>query len=182
MTWIPCGLGIREAELTDFRRVAEMHYPVWRKSYTGLIPETKFPRLGDPERWADLDYPAKLAPDGWAMWLAECCGEPVGMSIFGPDTSGADRMEVGSLYIAEEYQHRLIGSLLLCAARAFFPAAVVVARCAEQNEQARSFYTKHGFRVDAASDVWEPADGVAVPLVCYTLDPAETGFTCRTHC
>ena len=90
---IPPGLGIREAGPAEFREVAEMHYPVWRKSYTGIIPETEFPRLGDPACWAGLDYPAKLTPDGWAMWLAECGGEPVGMSIFGPDTSGADRME-----------------------------------------------------------------------------------------
>jgi hypothetical protein len=96
---IPRGLWIREARPADFREVAAMHYPVWRKSYTGIIPETEFPRLGDPARWAGLDYPAKLTPDGWAMWLAECAGELVGMSIFGPDTSGADRMELGSLYV-----------------------------------------------------------------------------------
>jgi GNAT superfamily N-acetyltransferase len=177
---IPRGLWIREARPADFREVAAMHYPVWRKSYTGIIPETEFPRLGDPTRWAGLDYPAKLTPDGWAMWLAECAGELVGMSIFGPDTSGADRMELGSLYVAQKYQHRLIGSLLLCVARSFFPAAVVVARCAEQNHQARDFYTRHGFRLDAASDVWKPVVGVTVPLVCYSLDPPASEV--RVHC
>jgi GNAT superfamily N-acetyltransferase len=153
-----------------------MHYPVWRDAYSGgIIPDDKFFHFGDSEQWAENavgEYQRLVSPDEWALWVGELDGEPVGMSIFGPITSSADRVELDSLYIAKNYQRSGIGSLLFYVVRASYPAAVVVAWCAEKNHKVRNFYTRHGFQLDVATDTWQPIDGVEVPLVCYTFDPS----------
>lgn len=164
-------ITIREATPTDFADVALMHYPVWRRSWTGIVPElvlNLFELLNPPRRWPLLEYPQDLSRPGWTMWIAESGGQVLGMTIFGPDADDADQLEIDALYIAEGSQRhgiggRLLGKVLNC------NAGDVVLWCAEQNGAARRFYEKFDFHADGRTLDWEPLPGVKVPHLGYRL-------------
>ncbi len=155
-------ITIRRAGPNDFARVAEMHYPVWRQSWTGILPDSTLDVLGSPRRWSILAYPRILQRRGWSMWVAESASGTIGMTIFGPDLANPGQVELDSLYIAAECQRRGVGRRLLATALSESPAGDVVLWCAERNTQARIFYEKNDFHVDDRTLDWEPLPGVKV--------------------
>ena len=166
----PLGdITIRQAGPSDLAKIAEMHYPVWRRSWTGMLPDSTLDVLGSPRRWAVLAYPRILQRRNWSMWVAESASQTVGMTIFGPDPDNPEQVELDSLYIAAECQRRGVGGRLLATALTESPSGDVVLWCAERNAQARIFYEKKDFRVDGRTLDWEPLHGVKVAHLGYRL-------------
>ena len=162
-------ITIREAKPDDYARVAEMHYPVWRRSWTGILAPPLLDILGPPARWVAETYPQSLSRPGWSMWIAESGGRTIGVTIFGPDSADPDRLLIDALYIAEENQRHGVGGRLLDEVVGWHPSGDVVLWCAEKNGRARRFYEKKNFRIDGRTLDWEPLPGVIVPHVGYRL-------------
>jgi GNAT superfamily N-acetyltransferase len=163
-------IRIREAEPADFAGVAEMHFPVWRQSWTGMVAAHLLDMLGPPKRWAAVVYPQTLSRRGWSMWIAESGGRILGMTIFGPDDANPDQVQIDSLYTVEESQRHGIGGRLLNKALRANPSGDVILWCAEKNRKARRFYENKNFQVDGRTLVWEPLPGVQVPHVGYRFN------------
>lgn len=160
---------IREAAPSDFADVAAMHYPVWRQSWSGILPDHVLDTLTSPKRWAVLRYPRDLSRPGWRMWVAEAGGQLIGMTIFGPDLDDPDHLELDALYVSQASQRHGVGALLLAKAMASDARGDVVLWCAQANGVARRFYEKNGFRLDGRTLDWEPLPGVKVPHLGYRL-------------
>jgi GNAT superfamily N-acetyltransferase len=160
---------IREATPDDFADVAQMHYPVWRRSWTGILAAPVLDLLGPPKRWVAEIYPQSLNRRGWRMWIAESGRQTLGVAIFGPDSDDPDDLQIDALYIAEESQRHGIGGRLLDEVLSAFPSGDVILWCAEKNGKARRFYEKNNFRVDGRTLDWEPLPGMKVAHVGYRL-------------
>lgn len=126
-------ITIRRAVLSDLANVAEMHYPVWRQFWTGILPHATLDVLGSPRRWAILAYPRILQRPNWSMWVAESGSATIGMTIFGPDPANPEQVELDSLYIAADCQRRGVGGRLLTTTLTESPSGDVVLWCAEHN-------------------------------------------------
>ncbi|OBH14378.1 GNAT family N-acetyltransferase [Mycobacterium sp. E3247] len=166
---IPFDIAIRRAGRTDLARVAEMHYPVWRQSWAGVLPDATLDPLGSPRRWAILAYPGILQRCHWSMWIAESGSRTIGMTIFGPDPANPAQVELDSLYVAADCQRHGVGRRLLATALTESPPGDVVLWCAEHNTQARTFYEKNDFHADGRTLDWEPLPGVKVAHLGYRL-------------
>ncbi|BBX97412.1 GNAT family N-acetyltransferase [Mycobacterium lacus] len=162
-------IRIREAKPIDFPKIVEMHYPVWRQSWSGMLAAHLLDMLAQPQRWASEFYPQTLNRRGWSMWIAESGGRTLGMTMFGPDPAQPDRIQIDALYIAEESQRHGIGGRLLNKVLRSYPSDDVVLWCAEKNAKARRFYEKKNFEVDGRTFAWKPLPGVSVPHVGYRL-------------
>jgi GNAT superfamily N-acetyltransferase len=162
-------IRIRAAKPKDFARVAEMQYPVWRQSWSGILPDHILDSIASPKLWATLSYAENLNRPGWSMWIAESGGKTLGMTIFGPDFENPDRVVLDALYTAEEGHHLGIGGRLLNKALRSNPSGDVILWCAEKNRTAREFYEKKNFQLDGRTFIWQPLAGVKVPHVGYRL-------------
>jgi ribosomal protein S18 acetylase RimI-like enzyme len=162
-------ITIREATSVDFADVAAMHYPVWRHSWSGVLPSEVLDSLTSPKRWAVLLYPRDLSRPGWRMWIAEAGGQLLGMTIFGPDPDDSEQVELDALYISQASQRHGVGRLLLAKVLNSDPGGDVVLWCAEANGAARRFYEKNDFHLDGRTLDWEPLPGVKVPHLGYRL-------------
>jgi GNAT superfamily N-acetyltransferase len=162
-------IRIREAKPDDYADVAEMHYPVWRRSWTGILTPPLLDILGPAKRWVAEIYPQSLNREGWSMWIAESAERTIGVTIFGPDSADPDHLLIDALYVTEESQRHGVGGRLLDTAMGTHPSGDVVLWCAEKNARARRFYEKKNFRIDGRTLVWEPLPGVIVPHVGYRL-------------
>ena len=162
-------IRIREATPDDYAVVAEMHYPVWRSSWAGILMPPLLDILGPAKRWVADVYPQTLSRRGWSMWIAECGGRPLGVAIFGPDPDDPEALQIDALYIAEENQRHGIGALLLEKALSTYSSGDVILWCAEGNTKAHRFYEKHNFQRDGRTLDWEPLPGIKVAHVGYRL-------------
>ncbi|WP_077081736.1 GNAT family N-acetyltransferase [Mycobacterium numidiamassiliense] len=158
---------IRRAGPTEFAKVADMHYPVWRRSWAGMIEDYLLDVIGTPKLWAEVKYPEAVNRPGWGMWIAEARNKILGMSIYGPDFSTANTTRLEALYTADEAKSLRIGVRLLNKAVRSNPSSDVILWCAEKNEKARQFYEKHDFQLDGRTHIWKPLPGISVPHVGY---------------
>lgn len=166
-------IRIREARPADFTKVAQMHYPVWRQSWSGILSDFLLDMLATPKRWATETYPQDLSRPGWSMWIAESGDKTLGMTIFGPDAVNPADLQIDALYTASENQRLGIGGRLLEKAVRANPSGDVILWCAEKNRTAREFYEKRNFRLDGRTFVWKPLPGVPVPHLGYRLYRSE---------
>lgn len=65
----PSNIRIRAAKPIDFPKVAAMHYPVWRQSWTGILDPYLLDMIGSPKLWVEESYPQSLKRGGG---LAQC--------------------------------------------------------------------------------------------------------------
>ncbi|MCV7351595.1 GNAT family N-acetyltransferase [Mycobacterium parmense] len=149
-----------------------MHYPVWRRSWEGIVSPHLLDLLGPAQRWADVVYPEMLSRRGWSMWIAEAGVATLGMVLFGPDSAHPEHVQIDSLYVDERHQRHGVGALLLRQAVCANPAADVILWCAEINTKGRRFYEKNDFRADGRTLDWEPLPWVRVPHLGYRLKRA----------
>jgi GNAT superfamily N-acetyltransferase len=162
-------IRIREATPDDFATVADMHYPVWRRSWTGILTAPVLDLLGPAKRWVADVYPQSLNRRGWRMWIAESGGRTLGVAIFGPDADASDDLHIDALYIDDECQRHGIGGRLLDEVLSANPSGDVILWCAENNGKARAFYEKNNFRADGRTLDWEPLPGIKVAHLGYRL-------------
>ncbi|BBZ48588.1 GNAT family N-acetyltransferase [Mycobacterium heidelbergense] len=160
---------VRAATPDDFAAVAAMHYPVWRRSWTGILAPPVLDLLGPPRRWVAEVYPQTLSRRGWGMWIAEAGARTLGVAIFGPADEAPDDLHIDALYVAEESQRHGIGGRLLDEVMGSHPSGDVTLWCAEKNGKARRFYEKKNFEVDGRRLDWEPLPGLKVPHLGYRL-------------
>jgi GNAT superfamily N-acetyltransferase len=162
---------IRRAGPSDFDKVATMHYPVWRKSWAGILENHVLDVLATPKLWATVKYPEALSQSGWGMWVAEVPGKLLGVTIFGPDAANNADLKIDALYTAQEAKGLGVGVRLLNKAVRSNPTGDVVLWCAEKNAEARQFYEDNNFQPDGRILVWDPLPGVSVPHVGYRRHP-----------
>jgi len=160
---------IRRAGPNDFAKVAEMHYPPWRKSWAGILDDHVLDVIATPKLWATVNYPEALNQSGWSMWVAEARGNLLGMTVFGPVAANVNDRQIDALYTAEEARGLGVGVRLLNKAARSNPSGDVVLWCAEKADKARQFYENNNFQLDGRILVWEPLPGVRVPHVGYRL-------------
>jgi GNAT superfamily N-acetyltransferase len=158
---------IRRAGPNDFAKVAEMHFPVWRQSWAGIVEDYLLDVMATPKFWAEVSYPEAVNRDGWGLWVAETRNKMLGMTIFGPDTTNADTLHIEALYTAVGANKLGIGVRLLNKAVRSNPSGDVILWCAEKNSRARKFYEDNNFQLDGRSYMWKPLPGVSVPHVGY---------------
>jgi GNAT superfamily N-acetyltransferase len=162
-------IRLREAAPIDFPKIAAMHYPAWRQSWSGMLGPDLLDLVGQPHRWAPEFYPQTLRRPGWSMWIAESSGQTLGMAMFGPDQDQPDHIQVDALYIAKSSQRRGIGGRLLNKVLRLHPSNDLILWCAEKNARGRRFYEKKNFQIDERTFTWQPLPGVEVPHVGYRL-------------
>lgn len=155
-----------------------MHYPVWRRSWSGILTAPVLDLLGPPQRWVAEIYPQTLSRRGWRMWVAESGGRTLGVAIFGPDADDPDALHIDALYVADEGQRHGIGGRLLDEILRAHPSGDVILWAAERNDTARRFYEKNNFRADGRTLDWEPFPGLKVAHLGYRLARA-AGETAR---
>ncbi|MFJ7335096.1 GNAT family N-acetyltransferase [Streptomyces sp. NPDC101116] len=167
------SLRIREMALADCDRVAEIRVGGWRSAYRGLIPQSHLDGLSveaDAER--RRAYLAQAGGDVVNLVAEDAGGELVGWACHGPYREGATLTgdaELYAVYVHPDQVGRGVGRALLTES---------VARCTavghgrlllwvlKENDRARRFYERAGFRADGAEEPFE-VDGVAVPEVRY---------------
>ncbi|PTH90555.1 GNAT family N-acetyltransferase [Streptomyces sp. A244] len=157
----------------DCGRVAEIRVGGWRSAYRGLIPQSYLDGLSVEED-AERRRAFLSQGDGSVVNLVaeDAGGELVGWACHGPYREGEVRTEDAELYAI--YVHpRHVGQ---GAGRALLTESV--ARCSaaghgrlllwvlKENDRARRFYERAGFRADGAEEPFE-VDGVAVVEVRY---------------
>lgn len=169
----PRDVKIRRAQPGDFEKVAQMHYPVWRQSWIGIIEDFVIDLIATPKFWATVSYPEVLSRRGSSMWIAESGGAILGMTIFGPDPGNAVDVQIEALYTVDAAPARGIGVRLLNKAVRSNPSGDVILWCAEKSSKARQFYERNGFHADGRTYNWEPLRGVSVPHVGYRRHPTE---------
>ncbi|WP_260460296.1 GNAT family N-acetyltransferase [Streptomyces sp. WAC04114] len=168
------GLRIREMTLADCEGVAEVRVGGWRSAYRGLVPQSYLDRLSVEED-AERRRAYLAQGDGSVVNLVaeDTGGEIVGWACHGPYRDGevgTEDAELYAVYVHPDQMGRGVGRALL---------AESVARCAaaghgrlllwvlKENDRARRFYERAGFRADGAEEPFE-VDGVDVPEVRYS--------------
>ncbi|MBX9361647.1 GNAT family N-acetyltransferase [Streptomyces sp. WAC04114] len=160
--------------LADCEGVAEVRVGGWRSAYRGLVPQSYLDRLSVEED-AERRRAYLAQGDGSVVNLVaeDTGGEIVGWACHGPYRDGevgTEDAELYAVYVHPDQMGRGVGRALL---------AESVARCAaaghgrlllwvlKENDRARRFYERAGFRADGAEEPFE-VDGVDVPEVRYS--------------
>lgn len=161
---------LRRPELTDARRLAEIHVESWREAYRGLLPGSLLERLSVEDgtnAWRD-----RIAA-GHPILLATENNVPQGFIAYGPARSNVKALqsmgEIYTLYVDKAKWRQGIGGVMLKSAqselislgyRSIFTWAL------ESNELAYRFYEKNGFKLGgrAMDDV---VKGLTVKKVCF---------------
>ncbi|MEV5102236.1 GNAT family N-acetyltransferase [Streptomyces massasporeus] len=168
------GLRIREMTLADCEGVAEVRVGGWRSAYRGLVPQSYLDGLSVEE---DAQWRRRhLAQgDGRVVNLVAegTGGEIVGWACHGPYRDGevlTEDAELYAIYVHPDQVGRGVGRALLTESVARCRAAGhgrLLLWVLKENDRARRFYERAGFRADGAEEPFE-VDGVAVPEVRYT--------------
>ncbi|WP_369195156.1 GNAT family N-acetyltransferase [Streptomyces djakartensis] len=159
--------------LADCEGVAEIRTRGWQHAYRGMMPQSYLDGLSVEEdaerRRAHLSQAGGRVVD---LVAEDAGGELVGWACHGPYRDGDVLTGDAELYAV--YVHP--GRLGRGAGRALLSESV--ARCAaaghgrmflwvlRDNDRARRFYERAGFRADGAAESFE-VDGIAVPEVRY---------------
>ncbi|MFJ4354781.1 GNAT family N-acetyltransferase [Streptomyces massasporeus] len=165
---------IREMTLADCEGVAQVRVGGWRSAYRGLMPQSYLDRLSVEED-AEWRRTHLAQADGSVVNLVaeDTGGQIVGWACHGPYRDGEVRTEDAELYaiyVHPDQVGRGVGRALLTESVARCSAAGrgrLLLWVLKENDRARRFYERAGFRADGAEEPFE-VDGVAVPEVRYT--------------
>ncbi|MFF5840634.1 GNAT family N-acetyltransferase [Streptomyces massasporeus] len=165
---------IREMTLADCEGVAQVRVGGWRSAYRGLMPQSYLDRLSVEED-AEWRRTHLAQADGSVVNLVaeDTGGQIVGWACHGPYRDGEVRTEDAELYAIYVHPNQVgrgVGRALLTESVARCSAAGrgrLLLWVLKENDRARRFYERAGFRADGAEEPFE-VDGVAVPEVRYT--------------
>jgi ribosomal protein S18 acetylase RimI-like enzyme len=147
-------VSVRDAKIEDVATIAAIHVAAWRAAYRGMMPDAYLASLSVDERINR--WKSNLARPGPAkICVAEIGGEMAGFCSFGPtrDQEPADTAEIYSINIRPESWGRGAGRALCehalreAAAREH---SVMTLWVLKENERARHFYEKLGYKPDGA--------------------------------
>jgi ribosomal protein S18 acetylase RimI-like enzyme len=166
-------LSLRAAELADAEAIATVHVAAWQAAYRGgLLPDAYLDGLQVSDRTVAWERTLAAPPPARAARLvAEQHGRIVGFTVVGPERGidDPDRGEVHVLNVHPDAWGRGAGAALLTAGttrlrEAGFAEAVLWVH--PDNERARRFYERAGWRPDDATRT-EVIWGVEAPEVRY---------------
>ena len=106
---------IRKAILGDESSIAKVHIRSWQEAYRGLLPQNYLDNLcAKLNERTQMWINAIKNPQRWT-WVATIDNEIVGFIIFGPprDQNRDGFIELGAIYLLEEYKNKKIGISLL---------------------------------------------------------------------
>ena len=154
---------LRPAVPADAEAGAAMHAACWREAYGPYAdPDRLAERLADTDRWVSAW--TKHLIDGPPRVLAEVDGELVGFSVVGPsrDEDGATPYELYAIYVRAAHWGSGLGQRLWEAVRPDGPCSLWVL---EDNERARGFYARNGFRPDGAREHYDDLGAWEIRMV-----------------
>lgn len=164
---------VREARVSDARRIAEIHTDAWRCAYRGMLPDRVLDSLS-VER-GERNWEAKLTDGTDEVLVVEREGRVIGFAAFGPsrDDDADDRTgEIYAIYLKPEEWRAGYGSALAKAAmtslheRGFSEVTLWVLGA---NQGARRFYEAMRFEADGATKVDTRSDGTQLHEVRYRV-------------
>ena len=151
-------LQIRQAKISDARRIAEIHVDTWRAAYRGQMPDAVLEALDVEKRailWAKL-----LADQKHRIFVAEAIMDIIGfcdlMPSRDPDADSKMTAELVAIYVHPNHWRKGAGRALchraLDTAR-FDNFTAVTLWILASNKPARNFYAAMGFSLDGANKV-----------------------------
>jgi GNAT superfamily N-acetyltransferase len=171
-------LTVREADEMDAPQLVRVRIDAWRAAYAGVIPPAYLDELDATAAPARLAEYLRALPSGRHYLVSEQGGRLTGFVVGGAERPSVESArgerdgfgEVHALYVHPDAWFTGTGAALLRAATrrlaedGFHTLSLWVM---EQNEQARRFYERHGWRPDGARDELR-FGGALVPEVRYT--------------
>jgi GNAT superfamily N-acetyltransferase len=163
----------RPMDAGDFDAVCELHVRAWQSAYRGIVPQSFLDGM-DPVERARRTRGRDLS----GQHVAEAAGEVVGWLVIGPyrddegDAPGPGCGEVEAIYARPDRVGTGVGRALLAYGLAELDRAglaPVLLWVLADNDRARRFYEKAGFRLDGATHGYEIA-GVTLPEARYRYD------------
>ncbi len=113
---------IRKAIAGDELSIAKVHIQSWQETYKGILPQNYLDNLPNKMNERTQMWTSAIAnPQRWT-WVATINTEIVGFTIFGPprDKDRDGFIELGAIYLLEEYKNMGIGISLLLSGFNFF--------------------------------------------------------------
>ncbi|MGW2640471.1 N-acetyltransferase family protein [Streptomyces sp. NPDC001348] len=163
--------------LADCDRVSEIRVRGWQIAYRGLMPQSYLDALSVTEDAARRRARFGQGDGSLVNLVAERGGEVLGWAASGPyredDTYTGDG-ELYAMYVDDRQRGTGVGRALLresmrrCAAAGRPRVFLWVLK---ENDPARRFYERAGFRADGTEEPFE-VGGVEVPEVRYVREPA----------
>ena len=147
---------IRAARIDDADAIAAVHVRTWQEAYRGVVPAAALAALDEDAR--ALAWRTSIAAGAPCALVADDDGVVVGFASFGAarDADLAGDGELYAIYVTSSHWRAGVGHALLTAVEhdlvhigAREPALWVLA----DNPRARTFYQRHGWRVDGAERI-----------------------------
>ena len=158
----------------DFEAVCGLHVRAWQTAYRGIVPQAFLDGM-DPAERARRTRDRSLA----GQHVAEAGGEVVGWLSIGPyrfeddpHSPGPGCGEVAAIYLRPDTVGTGVGRALMAYGLGELERAglrPVLLWVFTDNDRARRFYEKAGFRPDGATHVFE-VGGATLPEVRYRYD------------
>jgi ribosomal protein S18 acetylase RimI-like enzyme len=165
-------LLVRPARPGDVRRLAAVHVASWQEAYRGILPDEVLAGLSVDR--SELTWQQHLADPVRQNYVCELGGALVGFVAVGPsrdpDTNPARTGELYRLYVDPVYWRRGVGRALWQQALAGLRALGyddAILWVFEANDQARRFYERAGFGLEA---------GVTRRVERYGVAPLEVRY------
>jgi GNAT superfamily N-acetyltransferase len=157
---------IRDARVSDARRLEEIRLGGWKAAYGGMIDADYLAALTvTEERIATWRERIESPPTRAAYLAAEQDGDVVGFAVLldSRDEDVPDAAELLALYVDPDLRSTGIGGRLLDAGFARMPQSLQILWTLEGNAPARAFYERRGFVLDGARKTLEvPGEPVEV--------------------
>lgn len=154
----------------DAAAIAAVHVRAWQAAYRGLMPNELLDALSVAQReelWGQLLLPE----DGPRVYVAVADGDVVGFCAVSAPSRDEDAearvAEIGAIYVHPEAWRSGVGRALMDVALDELQAdgwRWVTLWVLAENRQARDFYARFGFTLDAAEATHAPSGATEVRL------------------
>lgn len=149
-------MQLRLAQLSDIPALADLLTQVWQSAYQAVFPADILAKLENQKWYAGLEK--NLVSPSLSFYIAEEGEKLVGMIVFGQGREKEfGESEIYLLNVLPDYQRQGIGQALMNKAFELCGEKSLYLQVISQNQQARSFYEKLGFRhthIETEREMW----------------------------
>ena len=144
---------IRAATPDDARGVATVHVGTWQDAYRGLVPDDFLDALDVDRRVAAYAEHRVLEDAERPLFVAEVDGRIIGFSNVGPSRDEDGNGELYAIYVDAAHWDTGVGRDLMVPAARWLAERYAEATLwvLADNERARRFYEKGGWRFDGTT-------------------------------